>query len=139
MTALTAERDTRRRDGRRLTLPLSASKVLAGAIVVMDQATGFAKKGLTATTVMAVGIATETVDNSAGAAGDLSVPIDRDGWFKVANSAAADQITRADIGKTCYLVDDQTVAKTDGGATRAAAGRVRDIDPDGDVWIAFIA
>lgn len=139
MTALTQERDTRRRDGKRMVLPVAAAaKILAGAIVVVDTATTFAKKGLTATTISVVGIATETVDNTAGANGDLNVPIDRDGWFKVANSAAGDLLTRADIGAVCYLVDDQTVAKTNGGNTRAVAGRVRDIDADGDVWIAFV-
>ncbi|HGM8331430.1 TPA: hypothetical protein ACKQLR_006537 [Pseudomonas aeruginosa] len=58
----------------------------------------------------------------------------RRGVFQLANSASADQITRADIGKECFIVDDQTVAKTSATDTRSVAGVVRDVD-DGGVWV----
>lgn len=138
MTALTAERDTKRRSGKQMSVPLAAVKVLAGAIAVISTATGYGNKGSTATTLVALGIFTETVDNSTGAAGDKSAPVDRDGWFKFANSASGDLIARDDIGKDCYIVDDQTVALTDGGATRSKAGKIRDVDADGGVWIEFV-
>lgn len=137
MSALTAERDTRRRDGNLMSLPLAAVKVFAGSIACISTATGYATKGATATTLVAVGIFTETVDNSAGNAGDLNATIDRQGWFRFDNSASADLIARDDIGKVCYLVDDHTVALTDGTGTRSAAGRIRDVDADG-VWIEFV-
>lgn len=137
MTALTAERDTKRRDGKLMSLPMAAIKIFAGSIVCVSTATGYATKGATATTLVAVGRAEETVDNAAGNAGDLSIEVNRDGWFKFANSAAGDAIARDDIGKDCYVVDDQTVALTDGGATRSKAGKVRDVDADG-VWIEFV-
>jgi hypothetical protein len=60
-----------------------------------------------------VGRAETTVDNTAGAAGALSLEYQR-GLFLFANSTAADLITIADVGKACFIVDDQTVAKTDG-------------------------
>ncbi len=139
MTALTQERDTQRRQGANAAFGVAAaSKILAGAIVAISNVTGYAAKGSTATTLSVVGIARETVDNTAGAAGDLAVPVDRDGWFRVANSAAGDLIALKDVGKVCYLVDDQTVALTDGGATRSVAGRIRDVDAQG-VWIEFLA
>ena len=53
-----------------------------------------------------------------------------------ANSAAADQITAADIGNDCYGVDDQTVAKTNGANTRSVAGKIYDVDAQG-VWVKF--
>ena len=43
-------------------------------------------------------------------------------------------MTQADLGKSCYIVDDQTVAKTSGGATRSLAGKVVGVDVDG-VWV----
>ncbi|CUH67985.1 hypothetical protein TG4357_03322 [Thalassovita gelatinovora] len=52
------------------------------------------------------------------------------------NSAAADEITIADIGNKAYAVDDQTVAKTDGTATRSPAGIIDDVDANG-VWVRF--
>jgi len=139
MPALTAERDTKRRAGDQMSLPVAAAtKLFAGSIVAVSAATGFATKGAVAANLVAVGVARETVDNSAGAAGDKQVPVDREGWFKFANSAAADAIARDDIGKDCYMVDDQTVALTDGGATRSKAGKIRDVDADGGVWIEFV-
>jgi hypothetical protein len=52
------------------------------------------------------------------------------------NSAAADLIAKADIGASCYVVDDQTVAKTNGGGARPRAGKVFDVDEYG-VWVDF--
>ena len=72
-------------------------------------------------------------DNSAGAAGDIKVKTKR-GTFKFANSASTDQITLADVGASAYIVDDQTVAKTNGTSTRSIAGTIRDVESDG-VWI----
>lgn len=137
MTAIAAERDTQRRQGDRAAYPvLAATKVLAGTIVALTAA-GYAQGGAVATTLKAVGVADETADNTAGASGDIKVPIRNDGWFRFSNSAAGDLITIADIGNNCYIVDNQTVAKTDGGATRSVAGKIRDVDAAG-VWIEFI-
>lgn len=136
MTALTAERDTQRRSGEKSAAPVAAStKILGGSIVCMNAA-GYATKGATATTLKSLGMAEATVDNSAGAAGDQTVPYRRDGWFRFANSASADAITLADVNANAYIVDDQTVAKTDGTSTRSVAGVIRDVDARG-VWISF--
>jgi len=132
MTALTADRYTPRRDGELVSHPVAAATVIhAGALVALD-ASGNAVPGSTATTLTAAGRAEEAVDNSAGAAGDLSVTVRR-GVFRYANEPT-DLVTRADIGATCYIVDDQTVARTNGTGTRSAAGKVIDVDADG-VWV----
>lgn len=134
MTALSTARDTQRRDGQQLNLPMSASKVWEGSIVALNSS-GYATKGAVATTLRAAGVAEETVDNSAGSAGDKTINVKR-GTFKFANSASTDQITLADYGKACYIVDDQTVAKTDGSSARSVAGTIRGVDTDG-VWVEF--
>lgn len=134
MTATTAERNTPRRNGDQLSFPAAASKVLAGTIVVLNAA-GNAETATTATGKVAVGVAEETVDNSGGSAGDLQVPVRR-GIFRFANSASTDAIANTDYGTTCYLVDNQTVAKTDGTSTRSKAGIVRGVDASG-VWVEF--
>lgn len=137
MTATTTERDTQRRDGKMAAFGVLAStKVLAGTIAVLTAA-GYAQGGATATTLKAVGVFDATVDNTGGSSGDLKAPVRRDGWFKFANSASGDLITIADIGNSCYIVDNQTVAKTDGTSTRSVAGKVRDVDASG-VWIEFV-
>ncbi|OSC96070.1 hypothetical protein BZY60_000305 [Pseudomonas aeruginosa] len=133
MPALTKDRNTVRRDGVQFSDPVAAAtRIFAGSLVCLD-ASGNAVPGSTATTLKARGLAQEQVDNSAGAAGDLRIETRR-GVFLFANSAAADEITRADIGATAYIVDDQTVAKTDGTSTRSAAGTIRDVDSYG-VWV----
>ena len=133
MAALTKDRNTKSRVGVDFSDPAAAAKIFyAGAIVCLD-ASGNATPGAVATTLKARGIAQETVDNAAGAAGAVSVP-SRRGVFLLANSTAGDLIARADIGNSCYIVDDQTVAKTNGTSTRSVAGIIRDVEAAG-VWV----
>jgi hypothetical protein len=137
--ALSKERDTKRRNGKKASYPMAAVKIYAGALVAIATGTGYAGPATTAGTWSVVGAACETVDNSGGNAGDLRIEVDREGWFHFKNSAAADEIALDDVGKVCYAVDDETVALTDGGAgARSAAGRIRDVDATG-VWIEFLA
>ena len=68
-----------------------------------------------------------------GANGAISVQVKR-GTFKYGNSSAGDLIAQADVGADCYIVDDQTVAKTNGSSTRSVAGKIIAVDADG-VWV----
>lgn len=132
MAALTVERDTRRRSGELLALKAAAAKkYLAGALCARD-ANGRATPGATATTLVGVGRVAETVDNSAGIDDAVDVQIEK-GIFRFANDGVA-PAALADIGNNCYIVDDQTVAKTDGTGTRSVAGKIFDVDSLG-VWV----
>jgi hypothetical protein len=104
---------------------------------VAVNASGYLVKGSTSATLRGVGVLVGRVDNTAGAAGDLKGEVSGGCWpFK--NSASADQITRAHIGMTPYIVDDQTVALTSGSATRSTTGgQIWDVDDDGTVWISW--
>src|SRR4051794_34831581 len=116
MTALTEDRNTPRGEGQVKSLGLAASqKIFAGAIV-MRNASGYAVEGATALQLVGVGRADERVDNSSGSANDKAIKV-REGTFRFGNSSAGDAITIAEIGKVCYAVDDQTVAKTHGSNT----------------------
>lgn len=133
MAALTADRTTPDRKGELLELPAAAAKkFFAGALAALDAA-GRATPGAVATTLKGLGRVEAYADNSAGAAGAITVKI-RMGCFRWNNSAAGDAITTADIGANAYIVDDQTVAKTDGTATRSVAGTIVDVDAQG-VWV----
>jgi hypothetical protein len=130
MAAATADRNTAAREGASFSDPVAAAtKIFAGTIVVLNAA-GNAVPGLTALNLVVRGRARELADNSAGAAGDINVDSES-GVFRFGNSAAGDAITRAEIGDDCYIVDDQTVAKTDGGGTRSKAGKIIDVDAVG--------
>ncbi|MEL7982152.1 hypothetical protein AAG584_19105 [Vreelandella titanicae] len=133
MTAATQNRNTPHRLGlSRGHLVAAATECFAGTIAVIN-ADGFTESGTTATGLVAVGVFEHYQDNTAGADGDQVVEVKR-GNFRLANSAGADEITAADIGQVCYIVDNQTIAKTDGTATRSPAGIVDDVD-DGGVWV----
>jgi hypothetical protein len=134
MTALAQARSTSRKESDKYVLAVGAAqKIFQGALVCRN-ATGYAVKGSTSTTLKALGMAEALADNTSGADGAITVAY-RSGCFKWANSAAGDLIAALDIGNDCYIVDDQTVAKTNGGATRSRAGIIDSIDPDGSVWV----
>lgn len=135
MTALTSPRNTIARLGDLRNQPLAASAKVYGGALVMRNAAGFVIAGSTIVGGIGLGCAEESADNGAGAAGDVSVDY-RPGYFLFANSAAADLIGQAEVGKLCYIVDDQTVAKTDGGATRSPAGVVDGLEGT-RVWVRF--
>lgn len=133
MAAQTADRNTPYRTAEDFEFPVAAStKIFAGALVCINSSS-LATKGATATGLKCVGIARDQADNSAGAASAIRVKVRR-GCFRFANSASADLIALADVGADCYIVDDQTVAKTSGSSTRSIAGKIRDVDSVG-VWV----
>lgn len=134
MVALSGDRLVRRKLGEgRWSFPVKAGAVIfSGALVVMDGAV--AAPARTAVGLRTVGVAVDRVDNTGSADGARTVEVERDAVFCFANSASTDALTRADINSVAYIVDDQTVAKTSGGNTRSAAGRVVDVDADG-VWV----
>lgn len=136
MPALAADRNTPFRKGDDFEFPVAAAtKIYAGSIVGFNAGAAYASPGVTSATFKAAGVAVEHADNSAGAAGDIRVKVRRGVW-RFANSADGDAITLADVGADCYVVDDQTVAKTSGTGTRSVAGKVRDVDANG-VWVEF--
>jgi hypothetical protein len=135
MTAATADFNTPSRNARDFELPAAATKKFFAGAIACVSATGFGTPGATATTLKAVGRVKEYVDNTSGADGAVNVKVER-GCFRYNNSAAADAIALAQYGAQCYLVDDITVAKTDGSGTRSVAGIVRDVDANG-VWVEF--
>lgn len=111
----------------------AGAKIYSGAIIVKN-ATGFAAPGSTATGLICLGIAEVDIDNTGGADGAKTIA-PRQGCFKLDNSASADLIGIANIGVDCFIVDDHTVALTNGSATRSRCGKIFDVDSDGGVWV----
>jgi hypothetical protein len=133
MTALAADRNTPRRANIDFGFPVAAStKLYAGSLVCLNSS-GYLTKGAASTTLKTVGVLQETADNSAGANGAITGKVRR-GMFRFANSASTDLIALTEVGASCYVVDDQTVAKTNGSSSRSVAGTIRDVDADG-VWV----
>lgn len=133
MSALSADRNTVKRDGKNFEFPVKAATLIYAGAVVCINASGLAIAGAATFGLKTVGIAKERADNTDGANGDIRVKVER-GVYRLANSASTDAIALADVGRRCYLVDDQTVAKTDNLGARPVAGIVEDVDSAG-VWV----
>ena len=133
MTALSADRNTPERDGKFVALGVAASeKIWAGALVGRN-ASGLAVEATASAALAILGRAEARADNTGGLDSAITVTARR-GVFRFVNSASTDEIVAADIGKRCWLVDDQTVAKTPGVGVRPVAGTVLDVDSLG-VWV----
>lgn len=133
MTALAADRNTPYQDAETIAVPVAASTTIYAGSLVAANASGYAVPGSTATTLTALGRAEETVAN-AGSAGDKSVIVRRGKAFQFANDGG-DAVVQADMGKNCYITDDQTVSHTSTG--KSVAGTVMGLDSAGVwVWIA---
>lgn len=137
MTAAAKNRDTAEFDFASSTfcnrkIPVkAATRIFAGTIIALD-ANGHATPATTATGLIIVGVAQALADNTAGGAAAISVDV-KPGVYKFVNTGP---IVQADLGKNCFVTDDQTVAKTDGVGTKSAAGKVFQVDTDG-VWVAI--
>lgn len=132
MAALSKEKKILELNGDRVTPKLydlavkASTKILSGALVCID-ATGYAVNASEALGLTPIGVAQVTVDNTNGSSGDLLVRV-LAGAFKFVNS---DSITLADVGKAAYIVDNQTVAKSDNSGARSVAGPIIRVDSDG--------
>ena len=130
MTAATEGRNTRRRNADHASGVVNAGATLyAGTLVTRLTANGNLVAAGTASAGPAVGVAEETVTGDG-----IKTATYRRGCFQFANSTSTDLIAAGDIGATCYVVDNQTGAKTDSSGTRKAAGKIVDVDAAG-VWV----
>lgn len=128
--ATTEGRNTKRRNADQVSaLVNSGATIYAGTLITRLTASGNAVPAGTASAGVAVGVAEDTVVGD----GVKRVQYLR-GCFLFKNSASGDLIAAGDIGNTCYVVDNETVAKTDNSAARKAAGKIVDVDANG-VWV----
>lgn len=130
---LTKDRNTPFKDAAALPVPVAAGVLIHAGAMVVANASGYGAPGSTAANLVYLGRAEDAVDNTAGADGSAVVVVRRKLAFKWKNSPA-DPITPADLGKTAWIVDDETVAKTNGGGARSACGKIVQIEPDG-IWV----
>ena len=123
MAALTGPYDARPKVGDLIAYPLAANtKIYKGALVALNA--GYAQPAHDDPGVQFVGVAHETKDNAGGAAGAVSVRVQKNGAYTYAKAGAAP----ADAGKPVFVVDDNTVS-TAATANSLACGHVTEV-PD---------
>lgn len=115
----------------------AATQVFFAGGIIGVHTDGYAYVGTTATGLIIIGVCAFDLDTTGIADGvkDVLYTSGIIGAFE--NSASADLIAEDDKGKRCYLVDDETVALTNGGSTRTDAGMIFDVDGDGRVTVQF--
>lgn len=130
MAALTASFDAPQRPGEIQQVPAkAATKFFAGGIIAID-ATGWAVPAADTAGLDVIGRCEKDVDNSAGANGDLNVPVRR-GCFRW-NNSGTNTLTKAHVGRTVFAEDDNTVASTT--TNKIVVGTLQEVDSVG-AWV----
>jgi hypothetical protein len=123
------------------TFPIKANvRIFKGAMVALDSAGRAMPAGLiSAGALAAVGKASATYDNRTGselggsaAACNVEVEFGVFGWLSA--TGGGDDIAADDVGKVCFMKDDQTVALTSDTDTRGIAGFITEVR-DGQVYV----
>lgn len=129
---LTADRNSEAKyTERTLSVPVAASAEIFNGGMVCANLTGYAVAGVATPGFVVLGRACEYVNNT-GSDGALRVRVIV-GVFSWENDAHA--VTQADVGRICYLANDQTVADVTQGSS-VVAGIVDSIDPETDeIWV----
>jgi len=131
MTALAAGRQPSRANQGKNAVPQKGSTTIyAGGMLGIDTSGyGVAASALASLVIPGIARTNGGLDRWAVGAGDGLSNIEYDeGCFDMGNSASSDEITAADVGKPCYVVDDQTVALTDNSGARPPAGIIRRVE-----------
>lgn len=119
MAALSGPRNTTPMGGQAtftLTVPLKANaKIWQGAMVAIDNTTGYGVVPTVATTLISTGVAKTSVDNTGGSSGALAVDVVCEEAFLFDCAGQAQTC----LGRLMYFVDDHTVTSTSTGASVA--------------------
>ena len=130
MSALTTDRLTEVKEIGTKWYPVAASTTIYDGSLVAKNANGYLVPASDTTALQVVGVAHETIDNSAGSNGDLKCRV-KSGMLA---RFAASSITQAMVGQVMYVVDDQTF--DDGPGTNAIkAGRLVEFISTTEGWL----
>ena len=127
MAALSAAKRQRMTNpANRIGFKMGTDIVYQGGLVTALNSAGLALAGQDTASHVFLGVAAETVDNSAGATGDDApiVEVWTDGIFEFDYAS----VTQAAVGTLAYILDDQTVAATGSTSNTILAGQVVEVD-----------
>lgn len=136
MTATTTERLTPGAGTApsRGTIPIAADTLIRKGWLVGLDVNGLAVAGDTIANgcLVGVGVASATVDNRTGselggAAGAADVEVEYGVFGFASKTGGGDDIAAVSVGEPCFVVDNQTVALTNGTDTRGIAGFISEV------------
>lgn len=136
MSALAAKRDVRRQPGEVLSFKVEeATKIFEGALVSVNAA-GYLVNATDAANDLFIGVADETIDNTAGADGALECKVRIGGVIDLAYGGTA---TIANLGDPVYAVDNQTVDLAGVTTNDVLVGRVVEFVSASKVRVALVS
>lgn len=122
MVALTADANRTEKEGRLQAVPVLAGAVIYKGALVKTTAAGYLAPASAEASAKAAGVAYESVDNTDGGSGDVSVRVEMKRAFEVAGAG----FTQADMFKPVYASDDNTVSTTQ-GANEQEFGKIIEV------------
>lgn len=136
--ASTTSRVTDERAASVITAPIAAATKILQGIIVCRNASGYVVAGSDTAALVTLGVSAEEVDNTSGAAGDLSIQIYRNRAFHL-NNDATNPVTIASIGTAgaAVIKDNDTVCVAAGATNDIPVGKPIEITPAG-VWVEIL-
>lgn len=117
--ALAANKEVIEQGGDLVSFPMAAAKIYKGALLKINAA-GFLAPAAPEAGSQFAGIAYESVDNSAGAAGDLECRAMQNNLHVCKGSGFA----AADVGSQVFATDDDVVTLTEGTTSKQKVGKI---------------
>lgn len=118
MAALTSSYETYERPGLAVSYKLAAVKIWKGAMVGVNSSGYLVSMAHGTSSLKFVGVAAESVDNSAGSAGDKAMNVVKSAAV-VMKAASGFTPAIADLGKEVYAVTDWEVQTSTSGLTNS--------------------
>lgn len=115
--------NTDRQDGQVLSFLMGVEEIFEGALVAINAA-GYAVNGGDDANAVIVGVADESVDNSAGSNGSLSIKVRRTGVYTFNSAFSAAQ---SDVNTVVTCSDNQTVDVAGTTTNDIVVGRVVEV------------
>ncbi|HHA2248635.1 TPA: hypothetical protein ACOEHG_003537 [Enterobacter ludwigii] len=128
MTATLVDRNTPYRDGELTPVPVAAGESIPAGVIVCINSDGYAVNGKEAPDLRYAGCSDEAVDNRDGADGDLFILVRMKKAFLWDHDGT---VTQEYLGQRVYILDNQTVTASGGGASAVMMAQESVADGDG--------
>jgi len=129
MTALTKDKELLTRAGHEMDVKLAADAVIYNGAMVCANATGYGVPAADTADFDFIGYAIESVDNTGGADGDVSVRVVKAGEILVKHSG----LTIANLGQAMFVNDDATVKSST--TNSVYVGRLTELVGTDEAWV----
>lgn len=131
MTATTQDRKTRELvTARELHWhhPVDGGSTIRKGVIVCLDSSGNLVEGAATSTFVTAGVSLEAKDNATGSNGDLTCKVGEGIYGPFASAGGGDAIAADDVGKACFVEDNQTLALTSNAGARPFGGIIRKVD-----------